>query len=231
MTYSLLGFSFVASIFAVYGLVSLVSHNRTQKRAWIERELDKLEDARASFLSGTANAEQLHLLEQERAGEEIKKTYEREKQKRKEAGWFASVRNLFRRGAASGDMGAEAAGETLAERGKRIQQSGQRFEDEQLAMAQRRQPQRTTERGGQEVELRPAAVSGSSVPGVGLDEKGRPVPLSKMDRVPVSTPRESPILDAVQAQTRQPGQLDVMAANISNSGSSFWGSIFGGSKS
>lgn len=230
-TYTLLGFSVIASGFAVYGLVSLVSHNRTQKRAWIERELDRLEDARGAFLAGTASAEQLHLLEQERAGEEIKKNYEREKQKRKDEGWFTSVRNLFRRGAGSGDMGAEAAEETLAERGQRIKQSNQRFEEEQIAMAQRRQPQRMTERGGQEVELRPAAVSGSSVPGVGLDEEGRPVPLSKMERVPVSASRESPVLDAVQARVREPGPLDVMAANVSNSGSDFWSSIFGSSRS
>lgn len=59
-------------------MVSLISHNRKQKRAWIERELERLHDAQRAFLAGTATPEQLHLLEQERAGEEMKQKREEE---------------------------------------------------------------------------------------------------------------------------------------------------------
>ncbi|KAK5105283.1 hypothetical protein LTS08_001558 [Lithohypha guttulata] len=225
-TYTLLGFSAVASVVAAYGLISLISHNRTQKRAWIEREMDRLEAARSAFLAGTADAEQLHLLEQERAGEELKQNYQKEKQRRKEEGYFTSVKNMFRSSAAAGDMGAEPTQQTLAERGQSLRESERRFQEDQ---AKAQQNQRFT-RGDTEVELQRAAVSGSSIPGVGLDEKGRPVPLNKMQQVPV---KQSPIVDAIQGQgqVRRPGQLDMLADNISSSGSSLWYSLFGGSRS
>ena len=65
----------------------------------------------------------------------------------------------------------------------------------------------------------------SSVPGVGLDEKGRPVPLGKMEKVRPA--RNSPILEAVQASARRPGELDVLAQNATNASSNWLSSIFG----
>lgn len=211
-TYTLLGFSVLATVVAAYGLVSLVSHNRTQKRAWIEREMDRLESARAAFLRGTADAEQLHLLEQERAGEEMRKKYEDDKRKKKEEGWFSNVKKMFRSGAQAGDMGANADQLTLQQRAERIREA--EYGDEQ----QRRT--NTTE-----TVLRPAAVAESSVPGVGLDEKGRPVPLGKMEKVYPT--RDSPILEAVQASTRRPGELDILAQNATHASSNWLSSIFG----
>lgn len=184
--------------------------------------MDKLESARAAFLSGTANAEQLHLLEQERAGEEIQRRYVEEKRRRKEEGWFRGVRGLFGRAAGSGEMGAREEEETLKERGRRLEREGEVVEEEQ---------RRRFRMGDATVELRSAVVEESNVPGVGLDREGRPVPLGKMERVLVE---ESPILDAVQAQAqkRRPGQLDELAHNLSSSGSSWLGGLFGrGSKS
>lgn len=240
-TYSLLGFSALATILAAYGLVSLVSHNRTQKRAWIEREMDKLDNARRAFLAGNASAEQLHLLEQERAGEEIKLKYEADKRRKKEAGYFASVKNMF--GGKSGDMGAEGAeGRTLKERGMDLEEQMAKLaetgRDEVQALSQEviTQAQRFRE-GDKDPELRPAAVAESGVAGVGLDAQGRPVPMGKMQQVPGNATAsstfvagDSSILQAVQRETRG-GQLDQLAQNISTGGSSWFGSLFGGSRS
>lgn len=214
-TYTLLGFSALATVFAAYGLVSLVSHNRTQKRAWIEREMDRLESARAAFLKGTADAEQLHLLEQERAGEEIRNKYEEDKKRRKQEGWFSNVKKMFRSGAQAGDMGANPSEPTLRERAERLREA-EFAEPQQM---------RTIQTNSGEVTMRPAAVAETSVPGVGLDEKGRPVPLGKVERV--TTERESPILAAVQAGTRRPGELDVLAQNATSASSNWLSSVFG----
>lgn len=229
-TYTLLGFSAVATVVAAYGLVSLVSHNRTQKRAWIERELDKLEAARAAFLTGTASAEQLHLLEQERAGEELNQRFQEDKRRKKEAGWFGNVRKMF---AGSGDRGVDEGERTLTERARDLQASERAFVEKEAAAAAER---RTFVQGGKELELRPAAVERSAVAGVGLDERGRPVPMGKVEAVPVDSGRgDSPILEAVAGQSRRGGQLDMLAENISGSarstGTSWWNSIFGGSRS
>ena len=216
----------LASLVAAYGLVSLVSHNRTQKRAWIEREMDRLESARAAFLKGTADAEQLHLLEQERAGEELKKKWDREKDDKK---WFRPLRQLF----GKGDLGRDAEQLTMEERGRKLREGERTFEE-----AQQRQsvPQRFM-KGGEEVEVRSAVVGGSAVQGVGLDAKGRPVPVGKMEQVRVQ--KDSSVLEQMQEQTatrtpgalaRSPGPLDMAAANITGSGSIWLGSIFGGSR-
>ena len=188
--------------------------------------MDKLEGARAAFLKGTANAEQLHLLEQERAGEEIGRRNEENKRRTKEEGWLGGVKKLFR---GSGARGADAQERTLVERAEELKNS-------ERAFVEREAEGRRFMQGGREVELRPAAVENSAVAGVGLDERGRPVPLGKMEAVPVGTSTkksDSPIIAEVQA--RRGGQLDALAENITSSaqstGSTWWGSIFGGSKS
>ncbi|KAK5939683.1 hypothetical protein PMZ80_008063 [Knufia obscura] len=250
-TYTLLGFSALATIAAAYGLVSLVSHNRTQKRAWIEREMDRLEGARAAFLKGTADAEQLHLLEQERAGEELKSKWEEEKRRKKEEGWMGWMRRAVRGKGSMGLGGDRTEGDrTLSERARELKRSEGAFERGVQAVAgaadvapaadasvNPAEGRRFTQ-GGREVELRPAAVEGSAVRGVGLDEKGRPVPMGKMQAVPVTSGRDQPPVTgvvAVAGQGRRGGQLDMLAENITlgaqSTSSSWWNSIFGGSRS
>ena len=90
---------------SLYGLGSLITHNRRQKRAWIEREMQRLTDARTAFLRGEATPEQLHLLEQERAGEEMAKKAAQEKRLRKENGMWGRLKGMV--GISSGDMGQE----------------------------------------------------------------------------------------------------------------------------
>ena len=95
----------IATVISVWGLGSLITHNRRQKRAWIEREMQRLADAQTAFLRGEATAEQLYLLEQERAGEEITKKTAVEKRRRKEAGMWGRLKETV--GITSGDMGRE----------------------------------------------------------------------------------------------------------------------------
>ena len=84
---------------------------------------------------------------------------------------------------------------------------------------------RPVQTGSGEAVLRPAAVAESSVPGVGLDDKGRPVPMGKMERVQLQ--RGSPVSEPVQATTRRPGELDILAQNVTNASSTWLSSIFG----
>ena len=204
-TYTLLAFSGVAVVVAGYGFVSLVSHNRTQKRAWIEHQMDRLEAARAAFLQGTADAEQLHLLEQERAGEEINKKYEADKKRKKEESWTRSITKLF---SGRGDMGANAEELTLSERAERLKDEEQAFE--------RQLEQR------QQIDMRPAAVSETGIAGVGLDEKGRPVPMGKMQAVSSSVQQSGRIRGGVLDQL-----ADNVTSDVQSTGSNIWSKVFG----
>ncbi|KAL9112982.1 MAG: hypothetical protein Q9227_002847 [Pyrenula ochraceoflavens] len=85
----------VSIVFAAYSFFDLVRHNRKQKRAWIEAELERLHQARMAFLAGTADAEQLHILEQEQAGEEMKRQHEEEQRIRKEQSLFTKLKRVF----------------------------------------------------------------------------------------------------------------------------------------
>ena len=196
-TFGLLGLAGISAIVATYGLVSLVTHSRRQKRAFIDREMGRLEEAQRAFLRGDADAEQLHLLEQERAGDEMELQRRREKEKKKSEGVWASVKGLVGGVGAAGDMG----GETEAEAKVREMRSRGRTN--------------VLERSIVEGEVRPVAVEETNIQGVGLDAKGRPVPLTKMERV-VRTPiDQEPIVgDGATRVSRMPGPLDVAAASI-----------------
>jgi hypothetical protein len=166
-------------------------HNRRQKRAWIERELDRLNEARTAFLRGTASAEQLHLLEQERAGEEMAAKATADKMRRKEESYWNKLKGLVKTGAAVGEMGHETAEEVSAREMRRGVQ------------------ERLLEEGwidGQvQPRMVPVAVTDSGIRGVGIDEKGRPVPAGKMR-----------VIEAVVEHERRTGEgapLDVMAEN------------------
>ena len=67
--------------------------------------MQRLTDAQTAFLRGEATPEQLHLLEQERAGEEMAKKAAEEKQRKKEAGMWGRLKGIV--GISSGDMGRE----------------------------------------------------------------------------------------------------------------------------
>ena len=76
-------------------MTDLVLHHRRQKRAWIDRELQRLQDARQAFLRGDATPEQLHLLQQERAGDEIVEKAKREKERKKRESWWGKGKALI----------------------------------------------------------------------------------------------------------------------------------------
>ena len=195
-TYGLFGLAGLSAAVAMYGLVGLVSHSRRQKRAWIEREMGRLDAAQQAFLRGEADAEQLHLLEQERAGEEMVDQRKREKEKKKTEGIWSKVKAFAGTGAAVGDMGAETA------------------EEAKVREMMSRGRERVLQGSFVDGEVRQAAVEKTNIEGVGLDSKGRPVPLTKMERVVRKAEPEKNI-EVIDRRPRRAGPLDVMAANIS----------------
>lgn len=85
--------------------------------------MQRLADAQTAFLRGEATPEQLHLLEQERAGEEMAKKAAEEKRRRKEAGVWARMKDNV--GIGSGDLGRETnrSGQTVP-RSERLLEEG-----------------------------------------------------------------------------------------------------------
>jgi hypothetical protein len=239
----LIGFAGIASCVAAFSLVSLVSHNRRQKRAWIEREMGRLDDARRAFLAGTATPEQLHLLEQERAGEEIVGKHVAEKKRRKEEGILGRARAFLGGQAAVGDKGREEDGVSS----ERVRQGGERILEEEwttTTTSEVRPPQAQAQFSRSESER--AVASG--VQGVGLDSKGRPVPMDRA--VKEYERRQAAAAAAAQGSSDRPvaqkeviaptttirgGPLDVMAGNIAgtvtSNGSGDWLSWLRSSKS
>merc|ERR1711939_314811 len=183
--------------FTAYGLI-LFAHNRRQKRAWIERELDRLDTARQAFLRGDATAEQLHLLEQERAGEEMEAARKREVERKKGESYWSKLKGVMSANAAKGQMGTE----TEAEKQERE--------------ARRARRQRTLEDGSVEGEIQPVAVASSGVKGVGIDSKGRPVPENKVEYVKTKMDDERRTGEReVIARTGTSGvSLDQLADNV-----------------
>ncbi len=198
-TYGLLGLAGTSAIVATYGLVSLVGHSRRQKRAFIERELDRLAEAQRAFLRGDANAEQLHLLEQERAGDEMEVQRDREKEKKKTQGIWARVKGRVGALGAAGDMGGETA------------------EEAKVREMRSRGRENVLQQSFVEGEVRPVAVEQTGIQGVGLDAKGRPVPLTKTERVVRKPVEQVPVVgDGAARVTRVAGPLDVLAGNAAD---------------
>lgn len=199
-TYTLLGLTGVSAVIGLYSLVSLVTYSRRQKRAFIEKEMDRLRDAQQAFLRGEANAEQLHLLEQERAGEEIATKMKSDKEQKKSEGVWSRMKGMVGRGAASGEMGSETPAEAEA---RALRRGGR---------------QELLEGGWIEGEVKPVAVAQSEIQGVGYDEKGRPVPLNKVQRVVRKVEEERHIVaDTFESKTRNKGgPLDIWASNAAS---------------
>jgi Cytochrome oxidase c assembly len=193
-TIGLLGLAGVSAVVATYGLFGLVRHSRRQKRAFIEREMDRLYQAQQAFLRGEADAEQLHLLEQERAGDEMDFQRSRDKEKKKSEGIWAKTKGFIGMGAADSEMGTETVEEA------RVREMRNRGRD------------RVFQEAFVQGEVKPAAVEKSTIEGVGFDAKGRPVPINKMERV-VRRGNEE---EAAVMTGRAPGPLDATADNIAD---------------
>jgi hypothetical protein len=71
--------------------------------------MQRLRDAQTAFLAGTATAEQLHLLEQERAGEEIVNQHTEAQRRKKENSIWSRLKNSI---GGTGSMGRETEGTT-----------------------------------------------------------------------------------------------------------------------
>jgi hypothetical protein len=210
--------------------MSLITHNRRQKRAWIEREMQRLHDAQSAFLRGDATPEQLHLLEQERAGEEMTEMAVAEKARKKEQGILGRARAFIGMGAAGGEMGREDEVVEVSLRPGR--QSGERILEEWIEGEVR--PQAQFSRNDSE-----RAVA-SGIQGVGMDSKGRPVPMERAvkeyeARQVAKRPRRAGEEEVVARTGITGGPLDVLASNVTNAvtgnGSGDWLSWLRGSKS
>ncbi|OQU95438.1 hypothetical protein CLAIMM_01643 [Cladophialophora immunda] len=204
--YGLILFSGLAVCVTAYGTISLVAHSRRQKRAWVERELNRLDDARRAFLKGEATAEQLHLLEQERAGQEMEAARMKEAERKKEDGYWSKLKGLVGGQMAKGTMGEESAEEkSRRETRAAWNQRGLKPGDDEL------QPAST---GLPVVEAVQVAPSG--VQGVGIDSKGRPVPANRVEYI--TRKAEDEPLRAEKDFGARPaavgGPLDVMASNV-----------------
>ncbi|KIW19877.1 hypothetical protein PV08_00452 [Exophiala spinifera] len=203
--YGLILFAGVTVVVAAYGTTSLIAHNRRQKRAWIERELDRLDAARQAFLRGDATAEQLHLLEQERAGEEMEAARKREVERKKSESYWSRLKSIMSANAAAGQMGTETEEEKQEREARRARRQ------------QRSSSPSATDETFVEGEVRPVAVTSTNVKGVGLDAKGRPVPLDKMEYVKAAAGDElRPGENEVVPRTAPVGgPLDQLADNVS----------------
>ncbi|OAX80707.1 hypothetical protein ACJ72_04960 [Emergomyces africanus] len=74
--YTLIAASGIAAALTIYSATSLILYNRRQRQLWIDRELQKLLDARKAYVAGNPTPDQLRLLEKEKAAEEEKRQKE-----------------------------------------------------------------------------------------------------------------------------------------------------------
>lgn len=220
-TYGLIGLTGVSTVVAIYGLTGLIAHNRRQKRAWIEREMGRLDDARQAFLRGEANAEQLHLLEQERAGGEMERQRDEEKRRKKEQGMWNRFLGLI---GADNKQGKDAS-----------------ISDDKLLQAQTKTAQlkasrsQTLEEAWLEGEVKPQAPlpqaqgqplaaptpktilpAPSGIKGVGVDSKDRPVPAGRAEQVVqrVEGERRTGEREVAERTGIRGGPLDLLADNV-----------------
>jgi hypothetical protein len=185
--------------------------------------MGRLHDAQSAFLQGTADPEQLHLLEQERAGEEIVRRAGVEKERRKDGGILGRAKAFMNGTIKVGDLGRE----------EEVRQGGERIlEEVWVERTQQQQPQFSRS------DSERAVASG--VHGVGLDSKGRPVPMDRaVKEYEARQTAQGPIRTApkeVNAPiSMRGGPLDVMAGNIAGTvtsdGSGGWLSWLRSSKS
>ncbi|EAW11819.1 cytochrome c oxidase assembly protein COX14 [Aspergillus clavatus NRRL 1] len=79
MVYSLITASGICGALTIYSMVSLTLYNRRQRVLWVEKELQRLQDAKVAYASGSATQEQLEMIKNEEIGEIFKRKKEEEK--------------------------------------------------------------------------------------------------------------------------------------------------------
>ncbi|GKZ31826.1 hypothetical protein AbraIFM66950_000716 [Aspergillus brasiliensis] len=82
MVYTLIAASGVCGALTVYSVISLTLYNRRQRALWVEKEMQRLQDAKTAYAAGTANTEQLELLKNEKIGEIFQQKKEEAKAQR-----------------------------------------------------------------------------------------------------------------------------------------------------
>ncbi|RAK99723.1 cytochrome c oxidase assembly protein COX14 [Aspergillus ibericus CBS 121593] len=82
MVYTLIAASGVCGALTVYSVISLTLYNRRQRALWVEKELQRLQDAKTAYADGTATSEQLELLKNEKIGEIFQQKKEEAKAQR-----------------------------------------------------------------------------------------------------------------------------------------------------
>lgn len=73
-------------------MISLTLYNRRQRALWLDKELEKLQQAKLAYANDSATPEQLEILKNEKIGEIIKQKREQEKEQRP---WGKVKRYLF----------------------------------------------------------------------------------------------------------------------------------------
>ena len=175
--------------------------------------MQRLHDAQTAFLKGEASPEQLHLLEQERAGEEMVTRAVSEKVRRKEEGMFGRMKALISGQTGTGEMGREEV-EVVEDGSRQGRQGGERILEEQWVEGDVR-PKVQFSRN----ESERAVASG--VQGVGLDSKGRPVPMERAvkeyeARQAAKGSRTSGEKEVIARTGITGGPLDVLADNVTS---------------
>jgi hypothetical protein len=203
--YGLILFSGLAVCVTAYGTVSLIAHSRRQKRAWVERELDRLDEARKAFLRGDANAEQLHLLEQERAGQEMQEAKIRDVERKKAEGTWARIKGMVGGTLAKGEMGKETPQEKERRIARKLRGREEVWTEGEI------QPASSAAAPGAIVK-EAVRVTPTDVPGVGIDSKGRPVPAGRVEYISRKI-EDDPRTGARTSTVVAGGPLDVMASN------------------
>lgn len=102
----------VCGALTVYSIVSLTLYNRRQRALWLEKELQKLDDAKRAHAAGTATPEQAEIVKNEMIGDIMKRQKDEEREQRP---WNQVKRYLFgglkdddERGAAGASQGVAA---------------------------------------------------------------------------------------------------------------------------
>lgn len=127
----------MAGILTIYSLTSLVIYNRRQKTLWVDRELQRLIDAKKAYVSNSATTEQLELLEKEKAAEEA---HRKKEELKKQTYFYKAKETLF--GGLSKDEGTDGGEKGLGLAGVGGERPGvleavnaKRMEDEAAAAA------------------------------------------------------------------------------------------------
>ncbi|KAL5361651.1 hypothetical protein BJX96DRAFT_176430 [Aspergillus floccosus] len=95
-------------------MVSLTLYNRRQRALWIENEMQKLQDAKAAYVAGSATPAQLELLKNEKIAEIMKQKKDEEKAHRP---WNQLKTYIFG-GLKSDETATDAAAAASTESGK-----------------------------------------------------------------------------------------------------------------